>query len=546
MSVYKSMYRMVFAFIVFPFLLFSLLVINFYSSKLEQVITESLQVVAEAQLTEMTNFCEQQKEYLVMTGTMDISHKAMRGELDAETMEYLDDMLHSMAQRPNSYMASLSIVNKDNRIVACSGKHDRYADDGLGRIIEDMGARTFYISDVLTDGQGNKTLVTIAKIEEEDELLGYFLAEISLDFYGKIRERAKLWSESSFYLLDGNQQIISAGTPDENRNTFVTTPKERKNYDDAYSSIDFEKNPKGSFRYKLGEKEYITYYSSVDYSNWQIMLTACLDDYMAEKAMYLMLIIFIAILCIILSIWIGHFASVRLMQPIERISNTLKDIQRKQDYSLRVEVGRRDELGILALEINELVDFIETEDMYKQREKRLLKERADQDVLTKVLNKERINQYLQEAIERKRKDKGVLAVLFVDIDDFKNFNTQYGHSTGDQVLLFIASILGETTGGVVGRVGGDEFLVVIEEEDRVRSLENCLEKTVEVTGSRFVVRGSEEQLPVFLSIGAVRICFTSGDMGFIKQEWLTDLADEAMYQAKDGGKRGYVIRDIEG
>ena len=62
------------------------------------------------------------------------------------------------------------------------------------------------------------------------KVLGYALSEISLDFYDNIRKQAKLWNESTFYLLDGNQNIISAGTQDDKRESFVTSNAERKDY----------------------------------------------------------------------------------------------------------------------------------------------------------------------------------------------------------------------------------------------------------------------------------------------------------------------------
>ena len=65
----------------------------------------------------------------------------------------------------------------------------------------------------------------------------------------------------------------------------------------------------------------------------------------------------------------------------------MKSIEQKQDYSLRADVERKDELGSLASEINELLNFIETEDLYKTQQQRLLQEKAEKDALTKVLNK---------------------------------------------------------------------------------------------------------------------------------------------------------------
>ena len=362
---------MVFTLIVIPFFLFSLLITQIYSTRLEKIIKDSLFVVANAQIEEMANFCEQQREYLSFTGNMDLCHAAMRGELNNEMSQYLDNILYSQVQTM-SYVSSIAIIDNDYRVKACSKDHNIFADKGIENLIKNMDGSSFYISDVLNDGKNDKTLVAISKIEDESGLLGYTVSEISLDFYSNIRERAELWNESTFYLLDGQQKIISAGTPNESRENFITTASERKDYNEKYNSIDFEANPQGSFQYKVGKTEYITYYSNIDYTNWRVMLTVNMGNYQAQETVFFVLMTFLVLLCTVLAVWISGFASKRIVKPIKKISSTLKSIEQKQDYSLRADVERKDELGSLASEINELLNFIETEDLYKTQQQRLL------------------------------------------------------------------------------------------------------------------------------------------------------------------------------
>lgn len=544
MSMRGSLYRMVFTLIAVPFLLFSLIISQLYSQRLEKVITESLYVVANAQVAEMTNFCEQQKGSLDLIGAMDLSRAAMRGELDEEMSRYLDNMLSSQTQGEN-YINTLTVLAPDRRIVACSHAHNAVADAGIEVLIAGMGEETFYISDLLTDAHGNKTLAAIARVEDGGGLLGYTLAEISLDFYRDIRQRAELWNESTFYLLDGKQRIISAGTPQEDRETFVTDVAEREDYLKKCGAVDFEANPEGNFRYKVAGKEYITYYAGLAHTQWRVMLTVNLSHYQAQRTVCFLLAFFMVLLCAAVAVWIGWFASRRIIRPIKNISGTLKAIEKEQDYSLRVKVQREDELGNLAMEINGLVDFIETEDLYKTQQQRLLRQKAEQDALTKVLNKERTGEALQDALSRCRAEGAALAVLFVDVDDFKSFNTEYGHHVGDQVLLFLTALLARHTAGTVGRVGGDEFLVIVEDPVCLKELSARLEELRQAVGSQFIADGSGARLPVFCSIGAVRVDFSRPCAQTPTVERLTARADAAMYQAKNGGKRGHVIVEYE-
>lgn len=583
MKIRTSLYRTVFSLIVFPFILFALIITNIYSGRLEKVITESLHVVANAQVAEMTNFCEQQRKYLSLIGEMDVSRAVLRGIKGEGSLKYLNNILCSYA-RTGDYMKTITVLDKDHRVVASSvSDHRPFAAEGVECLIKSMEGRQFYLSDLLTDPEGHKTLVAISTIEDAGGLMGYVLAEIDLDFYKNTRRKAELWNEATIYILDGNQQIISAGTKEEDREGFVTDQEDRQDYVNKYNAIDFERNPQGSFRYKVGGKEYITYYSDVEYSHWQVLLTAGLENYKAEKTVYGILAAMLMLLCAVLAYWSGRFASRRIVHPIQSISDTLTGIQEHQDYSLRVPVEKKDELGSLGAEINGLIDFIETENLYKAQQQRLLQEKAEQDALTKVLNKGRISQYLAEAMDRHRRDGGRMAVLFVDIDDFKAFNTNYGHNVGDQVLLFLASLLARETCGAVGRVGGDEFLAVVEETSVVQDLEQCLVRIQELAGSRFLVRGSGVCLPVSCCIGAVRVDFGS-DGGSTQRvpapekpvqgeatsekpapegltleksapekvalekltpEKLTGMADQAMYQVKNHGKQGYAVVDIQ-
>lgn len=92
-----------------------------------------------------------------------------------------------------------------------------------------------------------------------------------------------------------------------------------------------------------------------------------------------------------------------------------------------------------------------------------IKELLNLDHLTGVYNRRYLQFYLTKAIERIKRDKSPLSLLFVDIDDFKRINDTYGHVTGDEVLKLVADILLKTarSADLVFRFGGDEFIVLL-------------------------------------------------------------------------------------
>lgn len=548
MNIRKSMFIKISLMIVVPFLLFSLFILQVYKMKLKSVIEDSLQAVATAQRIVITGFCEQQMNSLQLIGDSEVSKAALRNELDEEMLEYLDNVLLSSVQTAD-YLESTTLINSDYRVVACSEEEPVIeADRGIVSLIEAMGDKAFYISDVLQSTATDhpyEVVVAITKIQDRGEPAGYILAEINLDFYSSIREQAGFWENSTFYLLDGKNQIISAGTPEDDRSFFVTTEEERKDYQEKYRAIDREKNPCGSFTYKVSGRDYVTYYSNVEYTDWEMLLTVSMNNYMVQSIIYGLILVSLVLICVITAVWLGLFTSKRIIRPVNNISNTLNQIQETQDYSLRIARERDDELGMVVKEINKLIYFVEMENLQRMQHHNLLQRRADRDALTKVLNKERINQYIQEMIGKHQEKKSKAALIFVDIDDFKAFNTNYGHSVGDQVLLFLASLLGRETQGTVGRVGGDEFVVIVDESEILASLEECLDRIERAAQERFFLRNSGIGVPVSCCMGVVCVDFAKpyGEKVTVKC-WMNQ-ADAAMYDVKNSGKHGHIVREYK-
>lgn len=549
-SIRTTMYYAVSFLIVIPVLLLSLILSYIYAIKLESVITDSLQAVATTQIAEMDALCERQKNNLEIIGEMEVSRAALRGELDIDTLSYLNNMLASRVQMTD-YLNSITIIDTNRRVVACSlENYDTLAKKGFSTLHANMGSEPFWITDVMTiSGNGNgdehKAVFAIFRVEENGKTLGHVLSEIDLSFYDEIRQQAKLWNESTFYLLDGSGEIIIAGTQDENRADFITTPEERRDYEEQYRAIDFAAHPQGSFQYKVAGRDYITYYSDTRYTNWRMMLSVNMDNYTEQRSNYAVTACILVLFCAALALWIGAFTSKRIVHPIKSITDTLGRVQQRQDYSLRVKAEREDELCALSAEINKLLTLIEAENLYHVQMQRQLQEKADRDALTKVLNREKLMQHLQEAIPQCHDAQSELAVLFVDVDNFKEFNTLYGHGVGDQVLLFVATLLAKETGGTVGRVGGDEFMVIVNAPEHLQTLERSLARVNEKAESQFVIRNVGRQVPVSVCIGAVRADFSKPHSAEFTPAQLASWADAAMYRIKNNGKHGYVICDAE-
>lgn len=173
-----------------------------------------------------------------------------------------------------------------------------------------------------------------------------------------------------------------------------------------------------------------------------------------------------------------------------------------------------------------------------KKSENMLTARASFDSLTGVYNRETIESAINNEIELIAVRKTEFAILFVDIDDFKFYNDQYSHATGDQVLRFTATTIKNAIGenGIAGRYGGDEFIICLknsEENDPALVAEQILNTLKDGFDS-----DSGDHLSVNVSIGISIIRDNSK-----RVEEIIGQADDAMYKIKKNGKSNYGFLD---
>ena len=160
-----------------------------------------------------------------------------------------------------------------------------------------------------------------------------------------------------------------------------------------------------------------------------------------------------------------------------------------------------------------------------------LRHQALHDQLTGLPNRSLILDRLEQLIALGRRNGQQVAVLFIDLDDFKKINDSLGHETGDRLLLDVADRLQGTLRHCdsVGRLGGDEFIVLIPDLEQPRQILDLADKLRKSLLEPFVVDGRE--LQVSASIG-----ITSFPEDGEEPSELLRKADTAMYQAKARGR----------
>jgi len=152
---------------------------------------------------------------------------------------------------------------------------------------------------------------------------------------------------------------------------------------------------------------------------------------------------------------------------------------------------------------------------------------AMHDPLTRVLNGRAFSDRLTQELERRKRYKRPLSLLYLDLDNFKTLNDSRGHQTGDAVLRLVADAMRQAVrqADVVGRLGGDEFAVLMPETDGLLA---DAAATRLAASLRTAFNGTPS---VTASIGVVSVTSAEAD-----SDKVLGLADQAMYEAKRAGK----------
>lgn len=183
---------------------------------------------------------------------------------------------------------------------------------------------------------------------------------------------------------------------------------------------------------------------------------------------------------------------------------------------------------VLTAVASELVVGVENSRLYK-----LTKRLAITDELTGLFNYRHLQQRLDEEIERARRYGKRIALLMLDADDFKGFNDSQGHIAGDRAIAELAQVMQGVVRevDVVARYGGEEFAIVLPETDAAGAFVAAEKIREAIAGHSFCDADGERCCHLTVSIGLATFPTHAWDKESLLRE-----ADDALYQAKNGGK----------
>lgn len=237
----------------------------------------------------------------------------------------------------------------------------------------------------------------------------------------------------------------------------------------------------------------------------------------------IMIFLFIAVLYVLLDRLI--------LSRVTTLSMQLRAIQKSKNISYRLSHSRKskDEIYVLERAVNEMLYSLEE----SQDE---IKRLAYQDYLTSLPNRYRLQHDYDVFVESSEK----IAVLFLDLDGFKGINDSFGHAAGNLLLIEVAnrlkSVIDEET-GMVSRIGGDEFIILIQNKNR-SELEEFGKLITETISEPYLVNDMLMQITTSLGISQMP------EDGLTFEE-LVNHADTAMYESKRNGKNQFAFYQNE-
>lgn len=169
-----------------------------------------------------------------------------------------------------------------------------------------------------------------------------------------------------------------------------------------------------------------------------------------------------------------------------------------------------------------------------------LQSSAYYDALTKLPNRILLADRMQLAITKTLRNKKSVAIAFIDLDGFKEINDSYDHSLGDEVLIDVGNKLNQVLrdGDTLSRIGGDEFVALIDDLDNPDESEAILIRMLEAVSA--IEQVNNHIIDISASIGVTYYPLDSSN-----PDQLIRHADQAMYVAKQQGKNRFHVFDIE-
>ncbi|GAA0695438.1 hypothetical protein GCM10009104_23960 [Marinobacterium maritimum] len=279
----------------------------------------------------------------------------------------------------------------------------------------------------------------------------------------------------------------------------------------------------------------------------QIMILSELSNWQQQQVQRMSVVLGLFLVSVLVASILSDVAQGVVTGPILNLANTARRITKTRNYQLRAEKLSRDEIGELADDFNEMLHQIQSRDeelrsIQAQLEEKVqertaeleeltrqLEHQAFHDTLTGLANRATFDNNLMTAIHYAQRRGSQLAVMFLDLDRFKEVNDTLGHGVGDRLLVEMSTRLHNCLrqSDTLARLGGDEFAVLLMDAD-VDATAEVAHKLVQAIDHPAVIDGYNLQVTTSIGI-SLYPCDGTEASALLKN------ADTAMYHSKELG-----------
>lgn len=227
--------------------------------------------------------------------------------------------------------------------------------------------------------------------------------------------------------------------------------------------------------------------------------------------------------------------SKHINKPLNRLVRGLRKLEKSQ-FDLRLDLGRADEWRSIETAFNSMARKLKESYSQLDTEREKFNYLAHHDPLTGLSNRLLGTLRLKEVIQANKKTRKLFSLLYLDLDQFKNVNDSLGHDAGDNLLVNVANTLNEIVSdyGVVARMGGDEFMIILDKVSSVTATEAIAKSINQVLRQPYFL--NDKTIFVSSSIGICVYPDHGEDVDVLIRN-----ADTAMYETKKRGRDGYQI-----
>ncbi|MCF8000640.1 MAG: EAL domain-containing protein [Halanaerobiales bacterium] len=467
-----------------------------------------------------------------------------KGQLINDAKNYIAIENHSNQEILN-YLELLMNENKDFLSIYFGSKENNMINASGWKMPEgfDLRERPWYKKAVKKDeliyskafinASEDDIIITIAApvySEKNGEFLGVVAGDVSIDNIISFVEDQNVIEKGFFMLTDSENNVLAH--PNLNYNLENGLPKLNNRFNEKINTHQYKLNK--VYKITLDQQEGFYSYTDVNNTNWQLSHFIPLNYYTETFNQLLKSFItafFISLVVILTFFWLQNRYVIRPLRIFDSAINNI-DLENNLDY--RITNTQNQDFKFLSESINNVLDKAQKYFNELKEKKQSIKYLANHDSLTNLPNRRKFLDILATELDNNK--KGV--VMLLDLDNFKEINDTMGHVYGDRILIKISEELSKINEKniFISRFGGDEFLILIKNEEDIKNIKEDIEIINKVFSRPYKING--QKIFIDFSMGISLYPYDSVDVNQLLAN-----ADTAMYKAKEISEKNYVFFD---